>query len=384
MNKLHNIVLLLVFIFFVSCIQDQSAKKNRKQKKGVGIEIKYAKGFTITRFDGYKKIVVANPWQHAKDISYNYIIYEDKNVLPDNLKADAFIQVPVKRVVCLSLTHISLIDLIEETHTIVGVSGKHFVSNMHLKEQINKGIIKDVGNDQHLNYEMLISLKPDLVVAYGVTAKATNYINKLRELDIPAVINAEYLESSPLGKAEWVKFMAAFYNKEKLADKKFRMIERNYNELVAKTDNINEKPIVLSSLPWKDTWYIPGGNSYFAQLIRDAGGEYIWHKDNSNESIPLSIEEVIAKANKADIWINTGTAKTRKDIIDKDVRLKKVKAFKNGMVFNNNLRQNDAGGNAFWETGVVNPHILLKDLIEIFHPGLIDHKLYYYHQLKSK
>jgi iron complex transport system substrate-binding protein len=169
-----------------------------------------------------------------------------------------------------------------------------------------------------------------------------------------------------------------------LASQKFDSIEAQYNHLLEVSATVEQKPRVLSSLPWKDTWYVPGGRSYFARLIKDAGGDYIWKENKSHESIPLAIEEVIAKGSDADIWINTGTAKYKVDILGKDERLKSIQAYQNNKVYNNNARQNSAGGNAFWETGIVKPHVLLKDLIEIFHPELLNHDLYYYQNLKNK
>jgi len=383
MSRIKLVRIMLLFFYAILCSCVQQTPKNVSDT-GKNIAVSHAKGFEIIQHEGYKTINVFNPWQNAKDITYSYVLYNHKNDLPKGIKPDAMVNTPVKKVVCLSLTHIAVIDLLGKTNTIKGVSGAKYISNQQVSKQVEQGKTKDVGYDQGLNYEVVVSLKPDLVIAYGVTSEAANYINKLRELNIPVVINAEYLESSPLGKAEWMKFIAAFYDKEDVAAALFDSIEQQYNALVGLTLDIENKPVVLSSLPWKDTWYVPGGNSYFAKLIEDAGGRYLWRDNDAHESIPLAIETVIGRAGEADVWINTGTAKVKNDILKTDQRLKNIRPFKMDMVFNNNAKQNNAGGNEFWETGVVQPQVLLRDLIEIFHPGLLDHDLYYYHQLKSK
>ena len=164
---------------------------------------------------------------------------------------------------------------------------------------------------------------------------------------------------------------------------KFSEIEKEYNKLKQKAQNINNKPVVLSSLPWKDVWYIPGGNSFQARLIEDAGGDYLWKNNESHESIPLSIETVFSEAQNADIWINTGTADSNKQILGVDQRFENFKSLKNKQIFNNNNKLSVNGGNDYWETGIVQPHIILKDMIKIFHPELLpNYNLYYYKHLK--
>ncbi len=348
--------------------------------------VQYAKGFEITYYDNYKEIKVYNPWQKANNVQYKYILV-DKNVqVPESLSTDAqIIETPVKRIVCLSTTHIAFIDFINETNSIVGVAGTKFTNNKNVRKLINQGEIADVGYDKNLNYELLISLKPDIVMTYGVGSETANYINKLNELGIKVIINAEYLEQTPLAKAEWLKFVAAFYNKEKIANKQFSLIENEYNSLKSRLqsiDSIKPKPTVLTNTPMNDIWYVPGGNSYVAKLIKDAGGKYMWDNNKSRESIALSIEAVFEKAHDADDWLYPGSANNLQEIVAVDERRKYFKAYNNNNIFNNNAIQNEFGSNDYWESGLINPHIILKDLIYIFHPEVLsEHKLIYYKKL---
>ncbi|MCX6257303.1 MAG: ABC transporter substrate-binding protein [Bacteroidia bacterium] len=341
--------------------------------------VSYARGFDISYQKGYRIVSVYNPWQGATDVIERYYLVDKNSSIPDNLKNKTVIGTPVSRVVCLSTTHIALVDFIGKTNTIVGISGGSFVNNEKLRKLINEKKIADVGYDKNLNIELLISLHPDLVVAYGVESNITGILSRLRDLGIPVVINAEYLEETPLGKAEWVKFIAAFYNEEALAEKKFVQIRDDYLKLTEMAAKVISKPKVLTGLPWNNTWYVPGGRSYAAQLISDAGGTYLWNEDQSRESIALSIESAYEKGKYADVWINNGDANSLRDILNNDERLSMLPAFKNAALYNNNARLNIAGGNDYWESGIVSPQVILKDLIAIFHPTLFPgyHLIYY-------
>jgi iron complex transport system substrate-binding protein len=221
-----------------------------------------------------------------------------------------------------------------------------------------------------------------MVLAYGIHAETANQYKKLEELGINVVLNGEYLETSPLGKLEWVKFLAAFYNVLAETTQKFDKVEEEYLKLSSMYTNLKTKPKVMSGMPWKGVWYVPGGSSYIARMISDAGGYYIWNSIPQRESIPLNFEKVIEHANEADIWINTGQAKTLIDILSEDERLGMIRSFKERQVYNNNARANNTGGNDFWESGLIHPQIILKDLIKIFHPQLLpDYTLVYYKKL---
>ena len=344
--------------------------------------ISHALGFTINYYPDYKLIKIINPWQGAKNIQFKYILVNKGKKPPQNIDDAQVIETPIKRIICLSTTHIAFLDFIDKTNTLVGVSGSRYISNFKVIELIKKGEISDVGYDQNLNFELIISLKPDLVMSYGIGSEAANYIYKLKELGITVVINAEYLEQTPLAKTEWVKFMAAFYNAEKKANEKFTYIENEYNKIVELSKFANKKPKVLTGLPWKDKWYVPGGNSYLARLISDAGGRYLWEGNDSRESLPLDIEAVFEKSLDADIWINPGAAIKKEDILIVDKRLKNFKTYRENVIFNNNAILNEFGGNDYWESGIVQPHVILKDIMHIFHPELLKyHRLVYYRKL---
>ncbi len=377
------ILVTVIGLFFVGC--DEISKNQYNQTDSVQCDTnKYANGFTIERKKSHTILKVTNPWQGAKKVSYSYYLQSRDKPLPAELSKKQVIKTPIEKIICLSTTHISFIDCINELNSIIGVSGKKYVNNAKLQKKIKNNEIADIGYDQNLNYELIVALQPDVVMAYGVESQNLRYILKLKELGIPVIMNAEYLEATPLGKTEWIKFVAALYEKEEIAQKKFNIIANEYNKIKNKIQKTGTAhPKVICNVPYNGTWYVPGGKSYAAKLIADAGGNYLWKDNQSHESIPLNIESVFQKAQNADIWINTGMASTYNDIIKTDTRLIDIKACKKKQLYNNNARCNTNGGNDYWESGIIQPHIILKDLVAIFHPQLApDYKFYYYQKLQ--
>ncbi len=376
-------ILLLYCCLLPGCKQEQSYTENSKPSEenetSYQITTEFAEGFKIDCYTGYKKVTVYNPWQGADDMNYEYLLVRKGEKIPGGFSNHSVIRIPVERVICLSTTHVAMIDLLEKTHTIFGISGKELINNQNIRKRIINGEVVDVGYDQNLNYENIITLKPDIVMTYGINAEIAGFILKLKELRINVVMNAEYLEKSPLAKLEWIKFVGAFYDKEQEANRKFNTIVAEYDSIKNMVSEINQKPKVMIGLPWKDTWYIPGGKSFAARFIKDAGGEYIWEKLDSKIARPMGFETIYEKAKDADIWINPGDIDNLEAILSADARLTHFKPFKKRKVFNNNAIINKFGGNDYWESGITHPQIILKDLVRIFHPGVLpDHKLVYY------
>jgi len=232
------------------------------------------------------------------------------------------------------------------------------------------GKLKDLGEAIHLNVEAVIGQSPDLVMKYifGTTDETDH---KMIQAGIPIAYNLEYMESHPLGRAEWIKFVAAFTGKIYTADSIFRVIEREYlclSELAkAKTD----KPTVLDGSSYKGIWYAAGGKSYPARLYKDAGAEYFWERDTSSGSIPVSFEIIIENQSDADYWIGPSTG-NRAELLQVESRYSLLKAFRNGNVYYFGKRVNPNGGYDYYESGVVRPDILLQDMVWVFHPDLLD------------
>lgn len=356
--------------------------KGLNGRAGEGIT-RYARGFEVLEGDGYRMLLVHDPWQNSRNVTKPYLLAEDPGRVPDSLRRYPFIRVPVERVITLSTTHVAMIDHLGKAASIAGSSGTRFIYSPAIRERVRSGEIREVGYDQGLNYEAIVGLNPDLVFIYGVETDMQAVSEKLADLKIPVVYCAEYLEKHPLGKAEWIKFFALFYHLDQKADSIFSAVDSSYRALADLVSGHGAAPRILTGLPWKDTWYMAGGKSFAAQLIRDAGGDYLWSENPSDEAIPLDLESVFSRALEADIWINPGIASSLDQLGRADHRFSDLPVYRSGEVYNNDRRISPLGGNDYWESGTIRPDLVLSDLIRVFHPDLLtDHQFTYYRKLK--
>jgi iron complex transport system substrate-binding protein len=373
-----RIAFFVLLFFFISCSDAPDGSRSARNDS-----TQYATGFEIHDFGRIKKITVFNPWEKASGISFSYYLIPENQSVPDSLKNKRIIFTPVERVVCLSTSHIAFIGALGEEDKIRGVSGSRYISHPEVAKKIASGEIVDVGYDNNLNYERILQQDPDLVMVYGVNSEVTAYVRKMEDLGLNVFYVAEYLEKSPLGRAEWIKAIAPLFEKTSQADSFFTVAEKNYEELKRKAKRITPRPRVLVGLPYRDSWWIPGGESYLAHLIEDAGGNYIGKENNSRESYVISFENALAMAHGAEVWINTGSVDSREEILAADERFASFPSFNNARIYNNNNRMSLSGGNDFWESGTIYPDKILHDFIVIFHPGLLGNsELYYYREIK--
>jgi iron complex transport system substrate-binding protein len=256
-----------------------------------------------------------------------------------------------------------------------------YVFNLDIQSRAAADEIAMVGSGASADIEKLISLDPDVVMtnAYGSVYDSHP---KMLEANLPVVINADYLEESPLGRAEWGKFIAAFYDQEDLAAVEFDRVKAAYNEAKALAESATEKVTVITNTDYQGTWYVPGGQSFAANLMKDAGANYLF-ADQEGSTLPLSFEVVFDKGKDADYWINVGFPTDKASLLALDTRYTEFKAYQTDRVYNNNARANANGGLDYFESGVANPDVVLKDLVKIFYPELLpNHTLYYYQLLK--
>ena len=375
-------VLLISILLAASC----NGRKERLVVKSTvekGEQITKAERLTIQQTDSFTKVTIINPWQGATNINQVYFLIKRGTSLPMGLDSSDVIFVPLKKIVCMSTTHLAMISALEEENSISGFSGTDLIYSDKLLGNVEKGLIGDVGYEAGLNNELILKISPDLIMMYGIGSESISYANKVKELGIKVMFDADYLETNPLGKAEWLKLFGALYCRESLADSIFKAEVENYDKLkLYIIENISFKPKVLLGLPFKDTWYISPGNSYISNLITDAGGDYLWKNTESPLSLPYGIENVYLKALTADYWLNIGSTKTKDEISIIDKRLSELPCFQVGNLYNNNRRITKKGGNDYWESGSVYPHQILKDIASILHPDLFrDTVLYFYRKI---
>jgi iron complex transport system substrate-binding protein len=374
--NIYNHLAICILLVSIGCHPGEQHTENASSDA-------YARGFYITVEEGIRKLTVVNPWEKARNIQIDYYLVDKTSDIPASLKGKNIIRTPVEKIICLSTTHLAFLDALGEISRVKGISGGIYVSHPVISQGVQNAEIIDVGYGQNLNFEAIIDLQPDVVMVYGVDSEITGFLSKFSDLGIPSILNAEYLETSPLGKAEWIKFAGELFNKGELADSIFGETERKYIELTRVSARQANRPKVMMGLPYRDAWWVPGGDSYMARLIADAGGDYIGSDNSSRESYVISFEEALMWASVADFWLNVGMVTSKSEILAADARFEKFRVFSQGEIFNNNRRATGLGGNDFWESGVVAPEVILADLISIFHRGALNtHEMIYYQEIK--
>lgn len=339
----------------------------------------YASGFDVVGAENTQSTIVhvRNPWQGAKDVEMSYFVSRNDEKPPRDFNG-VVIPAGAKRIVCMSSSYIAMLDAIGQANRVVGVSGIDFISNPYVVG--NKDKIKDMGAD--MNYELLVGLAPDLVLLYGIGDAQSTVTDKMKELGIPYMYVGEYLEESPLGKAEWLVAISELTDSREAGEKAFQAIPERYNALKQLTANVEKRPTVMLNTPWNDSWMMPSVNSYTAQLVQDAGGDYIYKKNTSNGSEAVGLETAYGLIREAEVWLNVGMATSLDELKSMNPKFKDAKAILDNRVYNNNLRMTPGGGNDYWESASVRPDVLLRDLIQILHPELISDELYYYRHLE--
>ena len=368
---------ILVFVLVATCPAPLPAEAAAGR-----INIKYARGFSVRRLGRATLVTVSPSWNKGAP-ARQYLLVPRGRPVPAGHPRARVIRVPVRRLVSLSTTQLAYLDAAGLTGTLVAVSDFRYVNTASVRRLIDSGRLRQVGHSLNLRIEAIMDLEPDLILA---TAGGTAFDvhPKLEEAGLPVVIMSDHLESHPLGRCEWIKFMALFFGTEDQAGELFRRTEARYLGLAALAAKAEKRPAVLVNAPFGGQWWVPGGRSFFARYITDAGGNYLWSADRHTGSLPLDVEAVFEKGAGADVWINTGAWKKISDALAVDPRLAQVKALRQGRVFNNNRRLNRWGGNDFWESGIIRPDRILADLIRIFHPRLLPgRKLYYYRRLET-
>lgn len=369
--------ILFSLLFLTSCI---SNKKTSLEAFNQDIYTpEYAAGFKILGATNVQStlIQVFNPWQGSKEVEMSYFISRNGEQAPTGFTGPT-IPAGAKRIVCMSSSYIAMLDALGQVNRIVAVSGIDYVSNPYILA--HKDSIKDMGPE--MNYELLLGLKPDIVLLYGIGDAQTAITDKLKELSIPYIYMGEYLEESPLGKAEWMVVLSELTDSREKGIEIFSEIPKRYLSLKALTESVGQCPTVMFNMPWNDSWVMPSTKSYMAQLVADAGAEYIYKENSSNSSTPIGLETAYELIQKADYWINVGSATSLDELKTVNPKFADAKAVRERTVYNNNLRLTPTGGNDYWESAVVHPDMVLRDLIHIFHPELVPDSLYYYRHLE--
>lgn len=363
--------ILLIFFCLVGC----SKKRETNTLKEHNLTLEYAKGFSISRSANYKTVQVHQPYNNASK-GLTYILYDKGSPRP-NIVADAYIETPISSIVCTSTTHLPLLEYLGVVNTLVGFPSTDYICSPKIRDMVNENKIEDVGVDDALNMERLVNLNPDLVMTYSINSDYSS-LQQIEDLGMPVIINSGYLENHPLGRVEWLKFLALLYGKEAIADSVFNSIKERYLNTKQLLSKKHDKPTVLTGILYGDTWFLPGGDNYAATLFKDAGYAYPWASDTSKGALSLSFETVFDKARNTDYWIGVGNYNSKEELLALDERYKEFTAFNN--TFSNNKRLGEKGGSDYHELGYIRPDLILKDLVKIAHPELLPEYNFVFHE----
>ena len=374
-----KIVLFTTLFFAFSC------KKNNTEiitnSEVPENQVRYANGFSIYKYDGYTVVNVVNPWPNATK-QYTYILKEEKGIVPDSLQQYNTISVPVKNIVVTSTTHIPSLEMLEVENSLVGFPNLDYISSEKVRNRIDAGKVKELGQNQDLKTEVIIDLNPDVIIGYGIDNKNPT-LDNLEKSGLKVMLNGDWNEQTPLGKAEWIKFFGVLYGKEKKADAIFSNIIKEYKNTVALAQKVKRKPSVLAGDIFEGTWYMPKGSSWGSQLIKEAGGAYLWEETEGTGSLALSFEVVFEKAKEADYWITSGQYSSLKEMQKANPHYNQFSAFKNKKVYSFSNKKGKTGGNLYYELAPNRPDLVLKDLVWVFHPELLpNYKPYFFEQIQ--
>ena len=339
-------------------------------------EGQYAKGFAIEQCEGYSLVTIADPWKEGSVMQRYYLTKEPEQF---HFTDGTVLQIPIRRLAATSCTHVGFLDALGETGSLCGICSPSLVYTSI--PSVAEGCA-DLGDAMQVNGERVLLTHPDAIMisTYVQGDGARQYLEKS---GLPVIYNNEWMERNPLGRAEWIRLVGAFFDKQATADSLFREIVRKYTALEQLvTDSVRVKKTLLAGNNFRGTWYMPSGVVYTGQLYRDAGADYYYQNDSTNGSLPLSVENVLLHFKDADVWVNS-TSRSLQELAMADEKHTWFKAYQTGEVYNFLRRSEPTGANDFWESAVVHPEKILADLIYILYPELLpEHELYYAEKLK--
>ena len=383
-SKILSFCFSIRFILFFGCMVliFSCEKKQKTALEKTPIPLDFAKGFQLFRGDGFWEIHVSQGYAGAEK-TYRYLVVEQGAAI-EKTGFDAVVQLPVSRVILTSTTQIPHMDLLGATDKLIGFPQTDLISSTTARARIDEGNVKDLGSGPSANPELVIDLQPDWIMI-STLGEDLRYLDLFAKASIPALINGEYVEQNPLGRAEWIKFTGVLLGKYEEAAAAFDQIKTAFQEaekLAAQISVIN-RPKVMSGVMYQDIWYAPGAESWGAKLLQHAGGDYVFSDQAGTGSLQLSYEFVLDRAAQAEIWIGSADFPDVESMGSSEARYRNFKTWKTGQIFTYTAKKGATGGLEYFELGYVRPDLILKDLIKILHPELLpEYELYFYQKLE--
>lgn len=376
----HNFLLLTTILLLFSCKTETKKESNTKTEVSE-LTTDFAEGFLIKNYEGYKTVTITNPWPGA-DKAFTYALIEKGTNLDNKARFDAVVETPLNSIVVTSTTHIPSLESLGVLEKLVGFPNLGYISSEPTRKKIDAGELKELGKNESINTEVLIELNPEAVITFAVEGD-NKTVATIQKTGIPVLYNADWTETTPLGKAEWIKFFGVLFNKEKEADSIFNSIKTEYLSAKKIAQEATKTPTVLSGALYKDVWYLPQGDSWAAQFIEDANANYLWKESEGTGSISLNVESVLEKGKSADYWIGPGQFTNRSQMEEYNKVYAQFDAFQQDKVFSFTTKKGATGGVIYYELAPNRPDLVLKDMIKILHPELLpEYELYFFSKLK--
>lgn len=362
--------------FLASCKGGHASSSS--ETGGKDIELKYAENLTIREHPDYTEVTVRNPWDTVRTLQ-KYILVRRDSAMPENLPEGTVVRIPLKNSLVYSTVHTGLLCELGAIDAIGGVYNPQYINTREIKERISSGRVADCGNSMSPDLERILQLRPDAIMLSPF--ENNDKYAKVGELGIPIIECADYMETSALGRAEWVKLYGMLSGKKEEADRMFAEVESNYLRLKGIASKAETKPKVITDQRYGQVWNVAGGTSPTGLLIEDAGGVNPFARYRQSGSVPLAPEKVLAEAHDADVWLlkyNQENDKSLKELAGDAPVNSQFKAYKKGRVYGCNTRYVD-----FFDETPFHPDRVLSDYIAIMHPELMpDAKLHYFHLMK--
>lgn len=364
MKLYWSVLLCLLF----ACVQE-SKNDEHSQPDIPNQHVKYAQGFDWEDQGQLKILIVNSPWPESDKV-YKYVLVNRAQAAAMTFDRDAYdgiILTPVEKIVVTSTTHLPPIEMLGESEALVGFPGTDYISSPIFREKVENNTVKELGKNEKINTEIILETNPEVIVGFGVNG-TNNTFNLIESSGIPVLYNGDWVETSPLAKAEWIKFFGLLFEKVDTADLIFNKIESDYIQAKNSIPKDIKRPTALSGALHKDVWYLPSGNSTEAQFFQDAGINYLWSGSKGKGSLSLSIESVLEKAEKADLWFSPSYYGSKDALLDANNHYQQFQAFKQNNIYSFVNTTGETGGVLYYELGVARPDLVLKDLIKIAYP----------------
>ncbi|MDK2772087.1 MAG: ABC transporter substrate-binding protein [Flavobacterium sp.] len=368
--------LLVLIPFFIQCKQEVTTEKQSIKNE----LITDAEGISIAKYSNFSIVTIKNTFPEAVE-NYSYVLHKKGVQIPDSLKKLTSIEVPVKKIIVTSTTHIPSIEMLNMENSIIAFPNTNYISSEKTRQLINSGKIREIGNNQSLNTEVILDLQPDVMVGFSVDGDMKTYKN-LERLGQKIILNSDWTEKTPLGKAEWIKFFGALYDKDAEAEKIYSQIKNDYNQAKQLVTNSKTLPTIMAGSIYEDQWFLPQGDSWAAYFLNEAHSNYLWKDSKGTGSLSLSFESVLDKAKDADFWIGPGQFTSIEEILNSNPNYSHFKAVREKNVYSFSSKKGATGGVIYYELAPNRPDLVLKDLIKILHPEVLpNYELYFFEKL---